>query len=245
MTKVYDIDGTERSLEWLRQTWDGCEVLPARIPAGATEYWSLEAIYCTTGPHILKIETRRGDAPASNQPVAVTWPSLENPDAGEGGPPPAPSNPNNWSTRAVIQRTDSSGISGFGVGSWGPFYHAWVWSDAPSDCLHKAGMMGGTDHSGPLHGVWVLRPVEPAHATLQDALLWHGAREQVIQLNPDAALQKRILAANFIPTSREFPVEYQSVGYIGQRAEHLGTGEVRVYYARMGDWTNVAYVKRP
>ncbi len=29
-----------------------------------------------------------------------------------------------------------------------------------------------------------------------------------------------------------------------QRAEHLGSGEVRVYYVTIGDWGNVAYHQR-
>ena len=35
------------------------------------------------------------------------------------------------------------------------------------------------------------------------------------------------------------------VTYICQRAEHLGTGEVRVYHVIVGDWGNVQFVSRP
>jgi hypothetical protein len=66
--------------------------------------------------------------------------------------------------------------------------------------------------------------------------------EQVIQFNPDAALQKRIFADGFVPNSGEFDITHQGVVYRGQRAERLDTGEVRVYYAAVGDWENVAYV---
>ena len=59
----------------------------------------------------------------------------------------------------MVQRT-SSGVTGFGLGSaYGPYYHAWVLSSAPSDCLTKTGMKGGTNHRGPLHAVWQLAQV--------------------------------------------------------------------------------------
>ena len=60
----------------------------------------------------------------------------------------------------MIQRTEASGVTGFGLGgAYGPFYSTWVLSSAPSDCLTKTGMKGGTPHNGPLHGVWILTPV--------------------------------------------------------------------------------------
>jgi hypothetical protein len=155
-TRVYDLDGTERTLAWLAQAYDGCHVLPANT-AGATEYWRLAAIYCTTGPATLKVEVRREGHQADNQPVVATWPAL-------GAPSPdldaLPASPHNWASRGVIQRTEASGVTGFGLGgTYGPFYHAWVLSSVPSDCLTKTGMKGGTNHNGPLHGVWILTPV--------------------------------------------------------------------------------------
>lgn len=157
MTQVFDVNGQQRDLEWLAQNFDGCTVLPANV-TGATEVWRLEAILVTEGPATLKIETRRGATPAVNQPVAVTWPSLASPSADLEA---LPASPNNWAPRAAIGRTGADGLYGAGLGStFGPFYHAWVVSSAPSDCLTKTGMKGGTNHRGPLHGVWVLQPVD-------------------------------------------------------------------------------------
>lgn len=159
MTKVYDHLGNEQSLAWLAATYDGCEVLPARVRETDTEVWQLEAIYVTEGPATLKIEARRGATPADNQPVALSWPSLEQPSPDLDL---LPASPNNWTTRGVQGRTGSSGVYGAGLGAvYGPFYHAWIMSAAPSDCLTNAGMKGGTNHRGPLHGVWVLQPVAP------------------------------------------------------------------------------------
>jgi hypothetical protein len=84
-------------------------------------------------------------------------------------------------------------------------------------------------------------PTTPPAATLQATLLAEAARRQVIQFNPDASLQKRIFADGFVPNSPEFEVEFGNTRYVAQRAEHLASGEVRVYYARSGDWSNVAY----
>jgi hypothetical protein len=81
--------------------------------------------------------------------------------------------------------------------------------------------------------------------SLTDTLLAAGKAHQAIQLNPQAALQKRILADGLVPNSPEFEVEVSGVHYIGQQAEHLGTGNVRVYYVRVGDWANVRFVERP
>lgn len=240
-TKVYDIDGTEKDLEWLAAEWDGCEVLPARILAGNTEYWQLAAIYCTTGPAVFKAEVRRGAVPADNQPVILTWPNLTNPS---NEIPTLPHNPHNWAPRGVTQRTENGGITGFGLGStFGPFYHAWVSSSAPSDCLSKTGMMGGTNHSGPLHGVWVLSPITPTYVTLNDALHGEAQRNQKIQFNPQAALQSRIFADGFVPNSPEFDLTFDDVDYRAQRAEHLGSGVVRAYYAVVGQWGDVRFIE--
>ena len=159
MTRIYDLDGTERTIAWLAQAYDGCAVLPARVRETDTEVWRLEAVYVTEGPATLKIEARRGVTHADNQTVALSWPALGEPSPELDLLPPSP---NNWTTRGVTGRTGSSGVYGAGLGStYGPFYHAWVMSSAPSDCLTKAGMKGGTNHRGPLHGVWVLQPVAP------------------------------------------------------------------------------------
>ncbi len=85
-------------------------------------------------------------------------------------------------------------------------------------------------------------PQPPAPGvTLQATLLAEAARRQVIEFNPNASLQKRIFADGFVPNSPEFEVEFGSARYVAQRAENLASGEVRVYYARSGDWNNVAY----
>lgn len=75
--------------------------------------------------------------------------------------------------------------------------------------------------------------------TFKQRLIAEAARRQVIQFNPDAALQKRIFPDGFVPNSDEFELE----GNIAQRAESLRTGEVRVYYAPLTNVNDVTFVR--
>lgn len=160
MTQVYDQDGIERSLEWLAQEYDGCTVLPANT-GNASAVWRLETIIVTDGAPTLTLEARRGLWPAERQAVALTWPSLASPSMDLDT---LMNIPTNWASRGVIGWTDSDGVYGAGLGeTFGPWYHAWVQDSAPSDCLTKTGMKGGTNCRGPLRGVWVLQPVAEAH----------------------------------------------------------------------------------
>lgn len=83
-----------------------------------------------------------------------------------------------------------------------------------------------------------------ADGLLQDALLAGAEENQVMQLNPDAALQEAIFGDGFVPNSGEFELPFDSDAYIAQRAEHLETGEVRVYYVKKPEWGNVQYIER-
>lgn len=244
-TKVYDIYGNEQSLEWLATNWDGCEVLPAHIPANTTEYWRLSEIHCTTGNVVVAMSVRRGNLPAVQQPVVMTYPSLANPD---GELPTLPSSPNNWAPRGNVQRTNSNGLYEYELGpTFGPFYHAWVLSSAPSDCLSKTGMMGGTDHQGPLYGIWELSPTAPVYDTLRDALLGEAAAHWAIELNKDASLQRAITQTGdtaFVPTTAEFDVKFGGIEYVAQAGEHMVTGEVRVWYCPRTNYGDIRFEVR-
>lgn len=88
------------------------------------------------------------------------------------------------------------------------------------------------------------KPDPTPSATLAQALLAEADRRQVLHFNPQAALQKQVFADGFVPNSPEFDLTFDGVNYIGQRAENLRTGEVRVYHVRVGDWDAVAYETR-
>lgn len=80
--------------------------------------------------------------------------------------------------------------------------------------------------------------------SLGGSMLAAGEDHQVIRFNPEAALQRQIFADGFVPNSPEFRLTFDGSEYVGQRAEHLGTGAVRVYYVLVGDWNNVQHVER-
>jgi hypothetical protein len=84
----------------------------------------------------------------------------------------------------------------------------------------------------------------PPTASFHDWLLAEGEVEQVIQFNPDAALQKAIFADGLVPNSPEFRRVGEGTPIIAQRADRLSDGVVRVYYARESELDTVVYEQR-
>lgn len=74
---------------------------------------------------------------------------------------------------------------------------------------------------------------------LGETLLREGEKRLALRFNPNAVLQKQIFADGFVPNSGEFGVQGSDGSYLAQRAENLANGEVRVYYAVVGDWGNI------
>lgn len=241
--RVYDIHGTERDISWLRLKYGNVRFLDA----GPGQKFRLVRVDETSGPAaiIVRVLDVQG-ASMTGQPVANHWPDPNLPSLSGGGLQTL------WHPRAAVQRTES-GHTGFGIGTGsyirdlaegGP-HTLWVLSPSlPSDGLAGVGMLGGTNHDGPLSMVFQIGMDEPEHASLRDALLWHGEQKQVIQFNPAAALQKRIFADGFVPNSPEFDVVYNGQPYVAQRAEDLASGAVRVYYVRHGHWGDVTFAER-
>lgn len=83
--------------------------------------------------------------------------------------------------------------------------------------------------------------MQPAYATLEDALHGEAQRNQLVRFNPSAAIQARIFADGFVPNSNEFPLAFGGVDYVAQRAEHLGTGVCRAYYCEVGRYDVVRF----
>jgi hypothetical protein len=86
------------------------------------------------------------------------------------------------------------------------------------------------------------KPVPEPDQELYDVLTVQAQLNQVIEFNPDAALQKRIFADGFVPNSPEFPFAAGGINYIGQRAERLSDGQVRAYYVPVGQWDQVDFI---
>ncbi|MFI0606905.1 MAG: hypothetical protein ACH37Z_03315 [Anaerolineae bacterium] len=53
-----------------------------------------------------------------------------------------------------------------------------------------------------------------------------------------------IFADGFVPNAPEFRITVGDREYAAQRAEHLGSGEVRTYYAPVDDFDDVRSVTR-
>jgi hypothetical protein len=125
----------------------------------------------------------------------------------------------------------------------------WIEGDGcPSDRASKLGTHHN-DEPGPNGELWntmghhsfyiVFQRTSNGSASLSDLLVQEGKRCQVLKFNREAALQKRIFADGFVPNSTEFTINQGGAQYIGQQAEHLTSGERRVYYVPVGDWGNV------
>ena len=78
--------------------------------------------------------------------------------------------------------------------------------------------------------------------SLEQILFAEADRRQAVAFNREAALQKRIFADGFVPSSPEFEVQFGGIRYLAQRAEQLTSGEVRAYYAELGRWDQIAYL---
>lgn len=241
---VFDKNGVQRDMAWLRQKYGNVQFLDA----GPGKKFRLARVDETEGPAVIKVRVLNEQGlPHADQPVANHWPDPALPDLRNAGLKTL------WRDRAVHQPTDSAGFTGFGLGTGsyignlqegGP-HVVWVLSPSlASDGLSGVGMLGGTNHAGPLFLTFQIGEDLPPAATLDELLVRTGDQKQVIQFNPGAALQKAIFAASFVPNSGEFKVQWDGQAYVGQRAEHLESGEVRIYYCKDGNWSNVLYVVR-
>jgi hypothetical protein len=147
---VFDKDGARRDWDWLRSRFGNVQFLDA----GAGAKFRLARVDVTEGPATLKARVLDASgAPHGGQPVANNWPDNTLPDLRNAGLMTL------WKDRAVYQQTEPSGFTGFGMGpgsyirdlaEGGP-HTVWVLSPSlPSDGIGGVGMLGGTNHEGPL-----------------------------------------------------------------------------------------------
>lgn len=71
-----------------------------------------------------------------------------------------------------------------------------------------------------------------------------GDAHQVLQLNPEAALQQAMFNNDYSPTSPEFEFEHTNdfgltQTWVGQRTENLWDGDVRYFAVVKGQWDYV------
>ena len=75
-------------------------------------------------------------------------------------------------------------------------------------------------------------------------MLAEAERQQNMQFNPNAALQKRIFADGLVPNSPEFRTTVGGVEVGAQRAESLGSNLVRVYFVVVPNFATVQAAQR-
>lgn len=148
--EIYDKSGQRCDMAWLRQKYGNLRFLDA----GPGPKFRLMRVDETEGPAVLKVRLLDEQGrPMASQPVANHWPDPELPDLHGSGLQTL------WRERAFHQDTDSAGFIGFGLGTGsyiaslqegGP-HTVWVLSPSlASDGMAGLGMLGGTNHEGPL-----------------------------------------------------------------------------------------------
>ena len=147
---IFDQQGNRKDWAWLTATFGRMEFLDA---GGATKF-RLMRVDVTEGPANLKVRVlNEAGQPQVQQPVANHWPDNTLQLLGGGGLKSV------WQPRASIQYTGSDGFTGYGLGGGsyikdlaaGGAHTVWVLSPSlPSDGLAGIGMLGGTNHVGPL-----------------------------------------------------------------------------------------------
>ena len=148
--QMYDMHGIERDMDWLRSKYGNVRFLDA----GSGRKFKLTRVDETTGSALIRVlALDQAGRPVQGQPVANRWPDSSLPDLTGSGSKTL------WHNRAHVQNSDSNGLTGFGLGSGsyiadlgegGP-HTLWILSSAvPSDGLTGVGMLGGTNHDGPL-----------------------------------------------------------------------------------------------
>ena len=76
--------------------------------------------------------------------------------------------------------------------------------------------------------------------------MWdESIRLQTVSLNPDAALQAAIFKDGFVPVESEFWHTIDGIQWAAMAAEHLETGERRVYCTTVPDWDMVGWISDP
>lgn len=152
--KIFDVHNVERDMAWLRAQYGNVRYLESSDRVK----FALVEIHETIGPAVIKVQVLGLEGgPQVDQPVANHWPDEGLPSLEGGGLK------TKWHNRACVQRTNSNGYTGFGIGTGsyiddlevgGP-HTIWVLSPSyPSDGLAGVGMLGGTNHAGPLFMVF-------------------------------------------------------------------------------------------
>ena len=234
--KVYDKNNIEQNLDWLVTKYNVEPVL-----SSAKRAFKLVEIRETEGASMILLRTL-DDAglPMSNIQVACSWTDAPH-DLTQG----------TWRTilkdHGEIQETDGNGYSGFGIGD-GSIYNpntqfgphcSWVLHNLyESDGLDGMGCITDT-MLGPLRCTFMLMDVPVSYNTLDETLSAEAEANDVLSVNPNAALCKAGAARNLWPTSNEFPVVFSGIPYVAQRFRDPHSDLVVILYCIKDQWDKV------
>lgn len=147
---IVDGSGMVRTWEWLWAKYGNVVLREAPYPK-----FELVKIIETTGPAIIKIKVEDNEGyPHKAQPVANHWPDNTLTDLTRD-----PNLKSLWQPRANVGTTNWDGYFAWGIGpgsyikdlAVGGPHTVWVLSQSLfSDGLQGIGMLGGTNHHGPL-----------------------------------------------------------------------------------------------
>jgi hypothetical protein len=82
-------------------------------------------------------------------------------------------------------------------------------------------------------------PVDPDYPSFAASIKGEAERNDVLRVNPAAALCKAGAAAGLWPTSNEYTWTYAGISYTGQRFRNPANDAVTAFYCVTGQWQNV------
>lgn len=191
MVDIVDYDGTKRDENWLKNTYGASLVRPVD-EKDFSKVFRLVRVEISDGPAVIQVAVRDENSnPIQGQPIANHWDDSNLPDLTNKGLKTL------YFDKAIYQNTSGKdGDTGFGLGDGsyirdlekgGP-HTAWVLSTTyPSDGLARIGMLGGTNHRGPLRPTFQLQKT--------DTVIVNPPIPPIPNPNPD----RNLLSAHLMP----------------------------------------------
>lgn len=229
--KAFHLDRNGK-VDGIKLVWE--PVPSARFACISAQLISEEAAQNNT---VVTVDVLNVDGVKAAERVFMAWPYGDVP--GDGSPA-GPGNPNNQFTTTSVFPSSKVGPLGFFVGdaSQQPISD-YIWGYGLPDARHICGYVVFKER-GAVVVPPVVPPVEPGvYATLAESVKGEAERNDVLRVNPTAALCKAGAAAGLWPTSNEFQFAFDGVSYTGQRFRNPANDAVVAFYCVTGKWSDV------
>jgi hypothetical protein len=191
------------------------------------------------GNAVVTVEVLNADGIKTAERVFMAWPY--------GGPaaedsPAGPGNPNNQFTATSTYPSTKAGVEtvgplGFFVGNAvKEAISDYIWGYGLPDNRHICGYVVFKERTAV-----VVPPVvvPPTGATLEATIKITAEANDVLRINPDAALCQYGAINGLWPTSNEFAVTFGGQGYTAQRFRDPYSNAVTVFYCVTGQWDKI------